>query len=81
MKCANTFVWVLYIYILYGMDIFCRGVHILLRSSNLIVDSSFHTYMPIFISLRLGSSSINSDKQTTKMSFRETDSAAPLSDS
>ena len=35
-----------------------------LRSSNLIVDSSFDTYMPIFISLRLANSSLNSDKQT-----------------
>ena len=34
-----------------------------LRSSNLSVDSSFDTYMPIFVSLRLANSSIKSDKQ------------------
>ena len=43
-----------------------RGVNISLRSSNLILDSSFDTYMPIFVSLRLANSSINSDKQTKK---------------
>ena len=46
--------------------LFRRGVNILLRSSNLILDSSFDTYMPIFVSLRLANSSINSDKQTNK---------------
>ena len=45
---------------------FCRGVKISLRFSNLILDSSFDTYMPIFVSLRLANSSINSDKQTNK---------------
>ena len=43
---------------------FCRGMKISLRSSNLIIDSSCDTYIPIFLSLRLTNPSVNSDKQT-----------------
>ena len=48
------------------LTLVCRGVKISLSFSNLIVDSPFDTYMPIFVSLRLANSSINSDKQTNK---------------
>ena len=43
---------------------FCRSVKISIRSSNLILDLSFDTYMPIFISPRLANSSIRTNKQT-----------------
>ena len=56
---------------------FCRDAKVSLRSSKLIVYSSSDTYMPIFVSLRLANSSINSDKQTNKiLAFNIEDTSA-----